>query len=131
MSLEANEKEFPLGWLSPEGKLYPCGYMEHLGYADTLREELYPGVDSNEHPDDFLLNRGWVELTRFTFFGHKYMVIFMWDDFDTGKLTPEQHHYLKPFVEDNWDEIDETCKFDLAEEFGLEFHRQRGEENNG
>ena len=106
-----------LGWLSPDGKLYECGYMEHLAVADEICRQLGVDLETVQHKDDYLLEHGWVHLTCTTFFEHKWFVIF---PHNTDRLTQAQHDFLKPYVEDNIDWISDLCRTDIKYEFEID-----------
>ena len=100
------------GWLAPNGDWYPCDYMEHLAFADdlwyTMSQEWTPDVEQK------LLEMGWLEIQRVMFLEHGFL--FHWD-YEHGHLTPEQVRVIKPVVEDNWDMILKSNRFELKMEF--------------
>lgn len=58
-----SKKAFTYGWISPEGELYPCGYMEHTFQAAHIIASKYhvrnlPYMDR----DRFLEERGWLRV---------------------------------------------------------------------
>ena len=101
-----------IGWLSPEGRLHECDYMNHLAVAEEIAKQL--GAPEQELFDDWLRNRGWVHLTVTTACEHGWAVIF---PLNTNHLTQEQHHFLKPYVEENMGFISSICRTDLSYEF--------------
>ncbi len=106
---------FIIGWLSPEGKMYECKYMEHLAKADELILEYNYLNNNNKSGDEILLNNHWVQLTMMTFFGHKWCIF--WKDPWKNHLTSEQKNFLKPYIEKFKDWIYESCLSDLKYEF--------------
>lgn len=48
------------GWISPEGKIYQCGYMEHLDMAYDLCAEI--GIPVGVVPDEELVKHGWIKV---------------------------------------------------------------------
>ena len=90
------------GWLAPNGDWYSCDYMEHMALADE------PDVEQK------LLEMGWLKIQCVTFLEHGFL--FHWD-YEYGHLTPEQVHVIKPVVEDNWDMILKSNRFELKMEF--------------
>lgn len=53
-------------------------------------------------------------ILRVTFLEHGFL--FHWD-YEHGHLTPEQVRVIKPIVEDNWDMILKSNRFELKMEF--------------
>lgn len=102
----------PIGWLSPDGKLIKCNYMDHWQTSEGIAKEA--GAPDGVLYDDYLLNRGWVHLTMTTYLEHGWAVIF---PYNTYGLTQEQHDFLKPYVEDNIDFLSEGFVTDLKYEF--------------
>ena len=103
-----------LQWLSPEGKTYPCSYMEHISTAYELAKS-YKDYDRDSRPDEFLMERNWIHITMSCFFGHGYNILYY------EHPTPEQIRYLKPLLEDEWDNVDPACKYSVANDFDLEY----------
>ena len=93
------------GWLAPNGDWYPCGYMEHLALADDLIGEWSP------HSEQTLLDLGWCEIHCVTYLEHGFLFNFK------RHLTDEQIQVIRPVVEDNWDRLIKSSKWDLKEEF--------------
>lgn len=56
------------GWLSPQGILMPCQYMEHCSIAQVIAEYEYGyGKDGFETPiqaDDLMFKKGWIKLEK-------------------------------------------------------------------
>lgn len=100
------------GWLAPNDDWYPCDYMEHLALADDLwksmSQEWTPNVEQK------LLEMGWLEIQGVMFLEHGFL--FHWD-YRHRHLTSEQVHVIKPIVEDNWDMILKSNRFELKMEF--------------
>ena len=100
------------GWLAPNGDWYPCDYMEHLVLADDLWKSMgqawVPDVEQK------LLEMGWVEIQLMRFDRPYYL--FHWN-YEYGHLTPEQVQVIKPIVENNWNMILKSNRFELKMEF--------------
>ena len=76
-----------LGFISPDGKFYECGFYEHISLADRLLEEVYKQQSNN--PVDKLCKCGWV-IIQSSFVG------FAGDDaYHTPQLTREQKLWLE------------------------------------
>lgn len=105
---------FVVGWLSPEGKLYECEYMDHIAEAERLVKK-YKYKDDNPIKDDVLMNHHWIHLTTTTFGIHTWMIL--WRDPWRNRLTQEQKNFLKPYIEDYKDWINPSCIIDLKDEF--------------
>ncbi len=101
-----------IGWLSPEGKFYECDYRDHTSAAEKICKDL--GITDLDHADYYLCMHGWVQLTRTEFLEHKWNIIFV------RKLTQEQHHFLKPYVEENIDSLSSDCNSKIRREFDLD-----------
>jgi hypothetical protein len=57
------------GWLSPEGKLIPCGWMQHCMYATEILESRYKiNEESLYSAGDELLKRKWIQLKNCEWF---------------------------------------------------------------
>ena len=97
--------ELDTGWLALNGDFYPCDYMEHLATADELIGEWVA------HPEETLLDMGWCEIHCVTFKDHGFLFNFK------RHLTNEQIHTIRPVVEDNWNRIIKTNKWELQDEF--------------
>lgn len=63
---------------------------------------------------DYLYMHGWVRLTRTELFEHKVDIIYM------RKLTQEQHHFLKPYVEEDIESLSSDCISKIRREFGFD-----------
>ena len=100
------------GWLAPNGDWYPCEYMGHLGLAD----DLYVSMFGQWHPcsEQKLLEMGWVEVQLIRF-DRPYFFFHQGDMYN--HLTSEQIRTIKPIVEDNWDMILKSNRFELKMEF--------------
>ena len=80
-----------LGFVSPEGKFYECGYFEHIKLADKLLENIYKYQSNN--PVDQLCKFGWV-IIQSSFIG------FAGDDaYHTPQLTKEEKSWLEEHEE--------------------------------
>ena len=76
-----------LGFVSPEGKFYECGYFEHIKLADELLNKVYNQQSNN--PVDKLCKNGWV-IIQSSFIG------FSGDDmYHTPQLTKEQKDWFE------------------------------------
>lgn len=87
------ESGYPLGWLSPDGQLFECGYTEHLSKADEIVKTLT--TENILLSDEYLLEHGWVHLTKFFTLDYGWVILFPYSD----KLSIDQHNFLKPYVE--------------------------------
>ena len=105
---------FLLGWLSPEGKMYECEYLDHIATAEELCSE-YGYTDEDIHYDDILMKHGWVHLSMTTFFSHSWII--MWNTPWKQHLTIPQKHFLKPYIEKWKDWLDPSSITDLKDEF--------------
>ena len=105
---------FPIGWLSPQGEMYECGYMDHIYTARTLVNK-YGYNDENSNSDEILINHHWAHLTVTTFFSHSWMIL--WKNPYENHLTQEQKYFLKPYIEEFKDWINSSCLRDLEDEF--------------
>lgn len=61
-----------LGFISPDGKFYECGFYEHISLADRLLEEVYKQQSNN--PVDKLCKCGWV-IIQSSFVGFAGMML--------------------------------------------------------
>ena len=104
--------ELHTGWLALNGDFYPCDYMEHLVLADNLWGSM--GQEWTPVVEQKLLEIGRLEIRCVTFLEHGFL--FHWD-YEHGHLTPEQVRVIKPIVEDNWDMILKSNRFELKMEF--------------
>ena len=100
------------GWLAPNGDWNPCDYMGHLGLADELWRSM--GQAWVLDVEQKLLEMGWTEVQLMRF--DRLYYLFHWD-YEHGHLTPEQVQVIKPIVEDNWDMILKSNRFELKMEF--------------
>jgi hypothetical protein len=107
-------KMFLLGWLSPEGKMYECEYLDHIATAEELCSK-YGYTDEDVHCDDILMKHGWVHLSMTTFFSHSWII--MWNEPWKQHLTIPQKHFLKPYIEKWKDWLDPSSITDLKYEF--------------
>ena len=114
-----------MGWLSPEGELIEAGYMDHISIADKIVEQRYLTLYLEDGaPDGWLIDHGWVHISRLIMFEHKYII--MW--YFHGHLTQAQKDWLKPRVEQNWNLIENYCKNDLIYELDLDKNLFKREE---
>lgn len=73
-----------IGWLSPEGKFYPCSYYEHSSWA---REN--HGCSGGYELED----RGWIRLTLCK---ENYSIDFQWNTTDKdGKYNPSFNRWTE------------------------------------
>lgn len=105
----------PTGWLSPEGRLHECDYMNHITEADKIIKEY--GYEPGDRPDDILMDHGWAHLTRVTFMVSIPQWCIFWKDPWRHHLTEAQKHFLKPYMEEYKDFLYESCFTDLKYEF--------------
>ncbi len=54
-----NDPAFQLGWISPDGETYSCGYTNHNKCAETIVRTFYPAA---RFPELTLHNKGWIEV---------------------------------------------------------------------
>lgn len=104
-----------IGWLAPDGTLYECDTMEHISVAKDLAEKLgWKEYDENFNrtcwADDFLMEHGYVHITRSMMFGHEYHLI------HEKHYTQAQKDWLKPRVEENWKWLSKLDQFEWKEE---------------
>lgn len=97
------------GWLAPNGDWYLCDYMEHLALADDLWHLMYSQWEPS--CERMLLDMGWCEIHCVTYLEHGFLFNFK------RHLTPEQIRVIRPVVENNWDRLIKSSKWDLKEEF--------------
>ena len=96
------ETGYPLGWLSPDGQLFECGYTKHFETAEEIVKTLT--TEKIFLPDEYLLGHGWVHLTEISVInltemfitGYGWAILFPYSD----KLSIDQHNFLKPYVEE-------------------------------
>lgn len=60
--LEPQEPCARLGFISPDGKFYPCGYCCHEGLARRIFDEMYPDYDGWDRSQIALQKKGWVAI---------------------------------------------------------------------
>lgn len=101
-----------LGWLSPTGEFIEVNYFEHLRIAQEIVLKYYK-INIDNVPDDFLMDRGWVHITINTTADHTIHIFY------NKYLTESQRYFLKPYVEEFWQWIDNSEKFKLAQELNL------------
>lgn len=66
---KSHDGKFHNGYISPEGKFYGCGLLDHIKQAFDLASSLgYPGIDSMA----FLDRLGWVKVTMDGFFWDRH-----------------------------------------------------------
>ncbi len=54
-----NDKNFKLGWISPEGDTYSCNYTNHTKAAKMLVEKFFP---DSKFPERTLGKAGWLKI---------------------------------------------------------------------
>lgn len=86
------DKELKTGWLSPEGDFYPCFSYDHNEEARAILKNL---GHICHHPDDELMDLGWVYVGISSFMCHEWRI--GWHKF----LTEYQINFLKPYFEDS------------------------------
>lgn len=104
-----NAEEFLLGWISPEGDTYSCGYEGHMHCADMICEENNVDVWNAERE---LENRGWVKITKAVYDRERERDIYVKDYvitkkqadklFDLGLYSDRQVKRLVKNSEKNW-----------------------------
>lgn len=77
-----NNAMFHTGWVSPDCTTFSCGYMEHIGLAMKIVEELF-AIPEHVVADDFLLDLGWIKVMH-----GKYL-------FHYGKINNKQAVFLQ------------------------------------
>lgn len=99
-----------IGWLAPDGTMIECALMDHVATATELAEKMgWKEYDADFHrtpPDDFLMEHGFVHITRGMFFDRNYHIM------HKKHYTQPQKDWLKPRVEDNWDNLNSFCQMD-------------------
>ena len=105
--------ELKTGWMSPDGRFYPCEYMEHISAAYEIFGEIYNGLfpDTTYLLEQKLIESGWCEIQVITFMEHGFLFNF------ARHLTPEQKRVIKPVFEDNKHRLIKSSLSDLEEEF--------------
>lgn len=92
-----------LGWLAPDGTMIECQLMEHIYVAEEIAERLgwkEIDIDGNRvYADQFLMNHGFVHITRSLLFGHDYHI------FHDKHFTQAQKDWLRPRIEENLEYI--------------------------
>lgn len=111
---EANLKksifdELKTGFMSPSGDFYETGYMEHLHIADELYEIIHNSACVSD-PEEELMKEGWLSIHVLGILD-RFLFGFM------GHLTSEQIRIIKPVVEENWDQIIRSNRWELEIEF--------------
>ena len=97
------------GWLAPNGDWYPCDYVEHLALADDLWKSM--GQEWTPDVEQKLLEMGWLEIQGVPVLIRGFLFHFK------QHLTPEQIQVVKPIVENNWNMILKSNRFELKMEF--------------
>lgn len=86
-----NYEDLKTGWLSPAGDFFPCFSYDHNEEAREILKTL--GRDYPHHPDDELMEAGWVYIGISSFLVHEWRI--GWNKF----LTEYQINFLKPYFE--------------------------------
>ena len=110
-TLDVDDNHF--GWMSPDGKFYSTGNMEHLSFARKLAKALY----NSPLGDDCLKNNGWLAIHPYGLGGY----LFDW----RGHLTSDQKTAIKPFVETYRKWIADITKYSLFDELDIEDEGQK------
>lgn len=97
-----------LGMMDPEGRFYPCDYMEHMKLADEIIEEMSGAASVALDPEKELKLNGWLSIHMLD-----YHFMFLWE----GNLTPEQIRVIKPIVESDSERVDRVSLSLLQYEF--------------
>ena len=101
--------ELKMGFMSPSGDFYETGYMEHLHIADELYKSIHDSACVSD-PEEELMKEGWLSIHVLGILD-RFLFGFM------GHLTSEQIKIIKPVVEDNWDQIVRSNRWELEIEF--------------
>ena len=96
------------GWISPDGKFYGTGVMEHLSFARKLAKAFY----NSDLGDACLKDSGWLAIHPY---GMCSDYLFDW----RGHLTDKQKALIKPFVETYKKWIANLTKRDLLDELDI------------
>ena len=51
------------GWLSPDGKFYPCQWMEHIWVARVLLYDMF-GEEGRDKDEGKLEDMGWIKISQ-------------------------------------------------------------------
>lgn len=93
------------GWLSPEGRLYECDYMDHRWYGEKLVKKFgYKVLEEDLDCDEVLFRNGWAKITSSIFHGGniiflpKYISIDM-KEYLKGLPVEEMDDYTKREME--------------------------------
>jgi len=95
--MKQNPNQLPSGFLSPDGKFYFAGFLEHCAIAGELCDwyGYEAGYGSLEkEPLIVLENKGWVHITGSKIFERGLHILFT-----TDFLTEEQKNSLRPLIE--------------------------------
>ena len=96
------------GWLSPEGKLYECDYMDHRWYGERLVKKFeYETLEDDLDCDDVLYRNGWAKITSSIF--HKGKIIFL-----PKHISIDMREYLKELCESSFEEMDDYTKREMV-----------------
>lgn len=99
------------GWLSPEGKLYPCSHWQHFEAAEEIYQSFGYSNDSVLPEDDQLIELyGWIKIS-YSIFENSYTLFY--SDLLASK---EQKTYLKQHYElqpEDWGEFGRFALYDL------------------
>lgn len=108
----------PTGWLSPNGELWKCEYLEHTATAEEICEKLNIPYNSFGYrgQDDALFSLGWCKLAISSIGEKRYWV--HWE----RPLTAYQRYFLKEYFENEKDLcflMDSTslCKYFYEDNF--------------
>jgi hypothetical protein len=103
-----------LGWLAPDGTMYECNTMEHIIIAEDIAKKLgWHELDTEGNrvcADDFLMQHGYVHITRSMIFGHEYFLL------HEKHYTPAQKEWLKPRVIESWDFLEHFAQDEWKDE---------------
>ena len=104
-------KELATGFVDPNGRFFPCGYMEHMSTAQDILAELYGVEEILVDPEKALALRGWIAIKRLLSGEHEWLI-----DWEIP-LSPEQIRVIKPAVEENRERILRSSVHMLEYEF--------------
>lgn len=60
-----NHESCWFGWVSPEGRIFPCEYYGHMEQAQKIVKHDFPNCGAQtKNPELFLEQRGWAKVTK-------------------------------------------------------------------
>ena len=102
------------GWLSPDGKFYPCLSYDHGEEAvDLVKKYGYPGIDENERVDDILISNGWVRISIASYMEHNFVINIL------RPYSQDQLIFLKPYAYGEYGlPLRESCRQEILYQLG-------------